>query len=274
MTWPFGAAGRLTLSPAIPVGPILRPMTDARATPDELPEAASWPVFVGRLRGVAGVFGTPAEIAADEALTRADARLLAGWLRALEAIARALLMLRAAVLAPALGPGRMRQRRAGTDGGRGRASAVAAVLEADSRVWAGVAFRAFPPAPRPSPKVAQTVRTERGVGDPPPRFVDVRGLAVRFEALVRVSDAPDVYARRLALRLRASAVEGSAETAPIERVATAQLWDVDRGPAARLLRPPTDRAPACLPFAAAREAAAYVRERLIAGPVIDAPDTS
>ena len=238
-------------------------------------------MFVGRLRGVAGVFGTPAEIAADEALTRADARLLAGWLRALEAIARALLMLRAAALAPALGPVRMRQRRA-LRGGRADLCGAAAAftparadgLDADSRAWSGVAFRAFPPLSKakPGPRPVPGVRRPAAVA--PPRFVDVRGLAVRFEALVRVSDAPDVYARRLALRLRASAVEGSAEATPIERVATAQLWDLQAGPAARLLRPPTDRGPACLPFAAAREAAAYVRERLIAGPVIDAPDTS
>jgi hypothetical protein len=141
------------------------------------------------LRWVAALFGEPAEILDELVLEPRRGARLRGWLRALEAIARALLVL-AAVDGPAPRPVPFRPRAPRpflhddplTD----------EVDEPGSERWAGVAFRLVPPRPG-APSDAARGR--------PAGCVLTRPLAFRLEALIRVAEAPERYARRLARRL-------------------------------------------------------------------------
>jgi hypothetical protein len=164
----------------------------------------AWPGFAQRLRWMAAVFGAPADLAADGVLARADVQRLRAWLGALETLARALLVRLAAEIAPRLPAVRVR---------RGRSAALApatTVVESasddllalfvvravddDSSAWRGVAFRHLPPVARRADRRCSACAR-------PSRFVETLGCARRFEALIRVAEAPERYARRLARRL-------------------------------------------------------------------------
>jgi hypothetical protein len=159
-----------------------------------------WEELKKSLRDAARIWGAPRDLWGEHVLPRADTRLLRGWLAALETIARALLMIMAVRL-PDLPPERSPRRVCG----RPKQTSVAPRCSPrglfrpgepyDSDRWAGVAFRIAPNAGS----------GERGAGrrTPASRFDFVHGLALRFEALIRVAENPRPYARRLARRLRA-----------------------------------------------------------------------
>jgi hypothetical protein len=169
-------------------------MTDAA-------EQTMWEELKALLRALGAIFGDPARLCGEGVLPRGEALSLRGWLAALEAIARAFLLVMAARL-PRSEPRPARTVRAAADAeraGPGAAEAPDPAAEApdaemtDSERWAGVAFRVLPAPSAPS-----------GPRAPLQRFVGGRSLAYRFEALIRVAEAPEAYARRLARRLYAS----------------------------------------------------------------------
>jgi hypothetical protein len=141
----------------------------------------------------AQIFGEPALLLADVVLPRREGRRLMAWLAALESLARALLLVMAARL-PRPAPAKARPRRT-----RGSGAALDQNTEEHppsaeppgSELWAGVVFHAAPRR-RGGP---------RGPETPPRRFLPARALAYRFEALIRVAETPEPFARRLARRL-------------------------------------------------------------------------
>jgi hypothetical protein len=158
-----------------------------------------WLDLKALLRVVGAIFGGPVDLWEQAAVEQRAARLLRAWLRALERIARALLLAMAARL-PADAKPRTPLGRAASRP-RGAAAPQSDLPRAGDappetpppEQWAGVAFRVLPPA--------------AGSGAPsgaPHHFVFIRALAFRFEALIRVARSPEPYARRLARRLRAT----------------------------------------------------------------------
>ncbi|NIR58625.1 MAG: hypothetical protein GWO02_03455, partial [Gammaproteobacteria bacterium] len=164
-------------------------MTSPVVDPSEKP---LWDALKALVRLFAQLFGQPADLLEEGAMRRAEARLVSGWLRGLERVARALLLVMAAGL-PKPAPGRAR---------RGRRAPVTIPPKDEtpsdlrppdtppSEAWAGVAFRALPPDSS-GPSGPHRSRT----------LVLVRGYAYRIEAIIRVAEAPMPFARRLARRL-------------------------------------------------------------------------
>jgi hypothetical protein len=155
-----------------------------------------WEELKALLRDVGAIFGDPASLWSERVLPRGEALSLRGWLAALEAAARALLLVMAARL-PRPEPGPHVARRARPPAGAARPEPphedAPDTETPGSERWAGVVFRALPPkGGRP------------GRPAPARRFVSCRTLARRFEALIRVAEAPEAYARRLARRLYGS----------------------------------------------------------------------
>jgi hypothetical protein len=150
-----------------------------------------------RLRTFAALFGEPASLWAEQVVPRRQGLLIRAWLRALETIARALLLTAAAALPESA----LASRPAAVRATRARANTAPAENDPptdegpSSETWAGVAFRVLPCA-----AVARAKPETR----PPARFLRAAPLAFRFEALIRVAEAPGRYARRLARRLRAA----------------------------------------------------------------------
>ncbi|NIR60744.1 MAG: hypothetical protein GWO02_15175 [Gammaproteobacteria bacterium] len=171
---------------------------------NDAPETALWTELKVLLRLVAAIFGEPASLLEEGAVARREGELLRGWLSALEAIARALLLAMAASLprptcgrAPAgrwVRPARTEQVHADRDN-EPWTDGAAAVDRPGSERWAGVAFRASPRS-----RGARGMRASTGA---PRGLLFTRPLAYRLEALIRVAEAPQPYARRLARRLRA-----------------------------------------------------------------------
>jgi hypothetical protein len=161
----------------------------------------SWDDLKALLRWAGALFGEPADLFDERVMERKQWRLLRTWIVALEAIARALLAAMAASLPPpkpAVAP-----RRTAKDDAKATVAPYAAEKASGhdgpemppSEQWAGVVFRCALPEPRGS---AGRPRRE------PFRFVATRGLAYRFEALVRVAEEPLRYAQRLARKLSAT----------------------------------------------------------------------
>jgi hypothetical protein len=182
-----------------------------------------WDELKTILRLVGQIWGDPAYLYEGRVLEKRDARRLRAWLAALEVIARALLAVMAMALpAPSRGNGRRRRREKPSTKRQYAPLSVDPLPEdqahpealCDSDRWAGVVFRVAPDLRR---------RGARGAPRAPMRFLSARSLAFRFEALIRVAESPQPYARRLARRLRVAA----------ER----------RELAARLLRPPPRSGP-------------------------------
>jgi hypothetical protein len=166
-------------------------------TADDTPNDTFWEALKDLLHGFAGLFGEPAALFALHAVPRRQGQLIRAWLAALEAIARGLLLMAAAALpASAVAP---RHRPAGRAPIRRRPRPAAAVDDpsaddVSSERWAGVAFRAL----------SSSGSGSRGTSREPRRFIATAPLALRFEALLRVAEAPEPFARRLARRLRAA----------------------------------------------------------------------
>lgn len=153
------------------------------------------------------LFGAPEDVAADHTLTRAAHTLMASWLRCAEAMLRRLLLIEASAFPkpntrPLLHEKRKRTRR--------EMSFTAGNPEA----WR-VSFRCFasmqrqrPRRRKPAPAVRkiQLDRRDRWHQDrwTRPTFASAWPLAERYEAILRVFNNPEPYARRLARRLHAT----------------------------------------------------------------------
>src|SRR5690606_3870320 len=107
----------------------------------------------GLVRLMAAVFGAPADLLAEGAVSRREGALIRSWLEALEGIARALLLAMAARLprsAPSRGGRRPPRRKVGAPDtaladGESRPDALPDDELPDSERWAGVVFRALSP---------------------------------------------------------------------------------------------------------------------------------
>ncbi len=165
-------------------------------------EKLGWTDLAAHLRAVAVLFGQPSDLLEDQVLERREWVALCSWLRALEAIARALLLMMAAgspraAQASRRGarrPGRGRRERPLTDGAPAERASSEDIPPSER--WAGVAFRCAPRAPQA--RVARRASEARSF-----YFTRALALAHRFEALIRVAERPEAYARRLARRLDA-----------------------------------------------------------------------
>jgi hypothetical protein len=167
-----------------------------------------WPDLAQLLRWAAALWGEPRALMAARAMDRREARELRGWVRALEAIARALLLAMALRLpepsakAPKA-PNEPRLRPAPV-----RELGYDPSTEDDSERWAGVRFRLLPPA-------------SGGPAEGPCRrpfpLVPTGPLAFRLEALIRVAEAPGPRAARLARLLAARRRAGADPTLRILR---------------------------------------------------------
>jgi hypothetical protein len=203
-------------------------MTDAAATPLDAPRLLC--ELKQLVRSFVAVFGDPAALYTERAMLRRDALALIEWLRAMERLTRALLVTLAARLprpapvlrastSPALRKqiSALRTRRDAEDHGDGGTTLrsptepspdqIAAAI-AQSERWTGVSFRAL---------VARPGRASGAARSTPWRFVETRPLAYRLEALIRVVQDPERYARRLAKRLWAEPLASARALAPMAR---------------------------------------------------------
>lgn len=176
-------------------------MTDAppTATADRGPE---WAELAALLRQTAAMFGSPGEIAEERAAPLTVVRAISLWLGALEAMARALLV-RLALGLPRPVPARRRALDA-TRGTRGREPLAGGDALLESERWTGVWFAGVPRAScEHGEGRGRTVADEAapGLTGGAPRLAWTAPLARRFEALIRVAEAPERYAGRIARRL-------------------------------------------------------------------------
>ncbi len=160
------------------------------------------------VRWAAVAFGAPLDLWARETMPRREAERLRGWLGALEAVARALLL----ALAAGLPKPELSTPRTPRPSGDSRESIESdremdrsrpetdefqdSEDSEDSGRWRGVVFAALP---RPARSRARGEDAGRGRS-----FVWSRSLARRLEAVIRVAENPEAYARRLARRLHAT----------------------------------------------------------------------
>jgi hypothetical protein len=167
-------------------------MTNAATTWDELKDLLRW---------FAAIFGQPKDLYEDQVVRKKHGLLIRGWIAGLEAIARALLMAMAAALPKPEATPRPPKRRAKTKRAarapHPAASDIAVgVIEApDSELWADVSFVLVPKK--------RSGRVKRSARGKPSGLMKTRPLAYRLEALIRVAERPEHYARRLAVRLYA-----------------------------------------------------------------------
>jgi hypothetical protein len=151
------------------------------------------------------LFGAPEDVAAEYTLTRAAHTLMASWIRCAEAMLRRLLLIEASVFPkpttrPLLHPKRHRARKA-------------MGFDADKPEDWRVSFRCLA-----SPTLRQAQRDAGGSANrlvsvslslskakrpEPRRFFSASPLAERYEALIRVFNNPESFARRLARKLHA-----------------------------------------------------------------------
>ena len=136
------------------------------------------------------LFGGPETIAALHTLSRTDHKLLAAWLRKAEALVRRLLLAEAADVE--IAENKHKPRKAA------RAKQIRSFNANEPHLWR-VAFRLNEGDTYPF--AGQKVRVpNRAIREA--RFADARPLAERFEALLRVFDAPERYVERAARLLR------------------------------------------------------------------------
>lgn len=183
------------------------PATD---TPPRAAPLALWRVAQAFLNTLYNLFGAPEDVAAKHTLLREAHARMASWLRCAEALLRRLLLIEAAALAAA-----PLARKAV---GKMPAARVRRAMSFDAdkpEAWR-VSFRCFNAAdlrargPRP---MRQSDPRRAAMA----RFRSAWPLAERYEALIRVFNAPAAYARRLARRLFANAkMVGAVLRAPEE----------------------------------------------------------
>lgn len=135
------------------------------------------------------LFGNPEDVAAKHTLTKKPYQLLASWLRCAEAMLRRLLLIEAAAFPkpntrPLLWAKRPRTR-------------TLRYFQAEKPEDWRVSFRCFDP-PALAARRKRRGKTEK-------RFYSAWPLAERYEALLRVFENPEPFARRLARRLHAVA---------------------------------------------------------------------
>lgn len=156
---------------------------------------ALWRVAEAFLHMLHSLFGAPEDVARAHTLTRAAHALLVSWLRVGEALLRRLIAIEAAAFerrpsAPPASSRRAKRTR--------RLIAFSADNPEDWRVsfrLTAVAERRLPAGPHTGARQASAPKHNR--------FPSAWPLAERYEALIRVFNAPHAYARRLAQRLHA-----------------------------------------------------------------------
>ncbi|MFZ2029052.1 MAG: hypothetical protein WAU68_01980 [Vitreimonas sp.] len=175
-----------------------------------------WRVAQSFLHTLHALFGGPERIAFQHTLTQEPYRLLLSWIRCGEAMMRRLLLIEAAAYPkpntpPRLWPKRTRVRR------------LVGFDDDKPETWR-VSFRCFSSGP-PASSRQKKCRQDAGgpkraedypspIGDmhfhqgpwftaKPAKFYSAWPLAERYEALLRVFNSPEPYARRLAKRLHA-----------------------------------------------------------------------
>jgi hypothetical protein len=209
----FGNGAYAVLAPPIPRIPAPNP-TDPTAGVNSTPTMqtatlprtaplALWRIAEAFLHVLHSLFGAPEDVAREHTLTRAAHTLMLSWLRVGEALLRRLLLIEAAVYSGALHcnePGTsVRQPRQ-------RARKRMSFTPENPEDWR-VTFRCFSSSPAISGGSVET-RSGKTKGrvapsDRPAGFHSAWPLAERYEALLRVFNAPHAYARRLAKRLHA-----------------------------------------------------------------------
>jgi hypothetical protein len=167
------------------------------------PHPRAAPIAIWRAMGLFfgvlyNLFGEPQDLARQHTLTRKAYTLCLAWLQAGEAMLRRLLLVEAAALTPAHTPAK----RQGTT----RARKLIEFKLEDPASWR-VSFRCAlerrrlagmrqrRPAQAPAADIAALA----------PRFHAAWPLAERYEAMLRVFNAPYAYAKRLARKLRVNA---------------------------------------------------------------------
>lgn len=178
------------------------------ATIPRTAQLAYWRIAEAFLHILHSLFGAPEDVAREHTLKRAAHTLLLSWLRVGEALLRRLLVIEAAAFPKPTPhtprPKRQRERRTMT-------------FTPDNPEDWRVSFRCFSSSPADSGGSVETRSGEtkgqlapfdRSAISSPASGVDKRfhsawPLAERYEALIRVFNAPFAYARRLARRLHA-----------------------------------------------------------------------
>jgi hypothetical protein len=151
---------------------------------------ALWRIAEAFLNILHSLFGAPEDVAREHTLTRAAHMLMLSWLRVGEALMRRLLVIEAAAF-PKPSPRAPRSTRQ-------RARRLMSFTPENPEDWR-VSFRYGAPASSPAKAEAKTPAGPR-------RSINLRSawpLAERYEALLRVFNAPHAFARRLSNRLRA-----------------------------------------------------------------------
>lgn len=161
---------------------------------------ALWRIAQAFLATLYALFGAPEDVARRHTLTGKAHGFLAGWLRCAEALMRRLILIEAAAYPrpntrPLLRPARKRVRKLmGFEAERPEAWRVTFhcfALRDEGLGTRDEDSSAAPLVPRPASLVPKT------------RFRSAWPLAERYEALIRVFNAPAAYARRVAQRLHA-----------------------------------------------------------------------
>jgi hypothetical protein len=178
-------------------------------TPTTTAPLPLWRVAEAFMHILHALFGAPADIAARHTLRFEAHKLMASWLRAGEAMMRRLLLIEAAAHAkpntrPLLRAPRNRTRKLTT-------------FTPDAPEQWRVSFRCFASPMLRQPRIqsgddaqsdaAGSVSVSLSLSKakrPAPRLRSAWPLAERYEALLRVFNNPDAYARRLARRLHAT----------------------------------------------------------------------
>lgn len=164
---------------------------------------ALWRIAEAFLHVLYSLFGAPEDVAREHTLTRAAHTLLLSWLRVGEALMRRLLVIEAAVY-----PGALQSNEPGTScrQPRQRARKLMSFTPENPEDWR-VSFRCFSSSPAMSGGSVETrsgeTKGQVAPSDRPAGFHSAWPLAERYEALLRVFNAPHAYARRLAKRLHA-----------------------------------------------------------------------
>ena len=171
---------------------------------------ALWRAAEAFLHLLHALFGAPEDVAREHTLSRAAYTLMLSWLRVGEALLRRLLVIEAAAFDhPA--PSRARAPRQ-------RQRKLMHFTPDNPQDWR-VSFRCFSSSPADSGGSPEP-RSGKGKGQRAPsdafgvssparggdknRFFSAWPIAERYEALLRVFNAPHAYARRLARRLHAN----------------------------------------------------------------------
>ncbi|MBI1250063.1 MAG: hypothetical protein GC189_01145 [Alphaproteobacteria bacterium] len=203
-------------------------MSDDEPPPNDL--AALWRAARYWANAMLNLFGGPNELPWDNPDMPRRRIAILQWLRPLERLARWLL------LAQALnGPAPVLEPRHGKTRRKAASKPVAPIdWTAPSQTWR-VRFDYAPAGHRASlfAKAKTKPRPKRALWAPSmgERMAQLKPLALRVEAVVRVILAPDVFAKRLARRLarNAAAAHRILRVRPLRQPVNPMLYDYDAG---------------------------------------------